>query len=549
MVLMVGLSLGLGVSVGQAQARQALQDPPAPKTPVPWFMEVAQEVKGTAQGVGRTVGRGVQGAFRGVQKWFSPFSPDLETETGPASVYVSRANRRGLIYRPGSPGSEPIRLPAFTPELSAPGYVWSLETAIARALVANPALVEAKLMVQRQKGVEVEVGSKRLPQMAILASGERRDPDSIDRSRGELILPPSSRTAIADRSYDLRVEVRQVLFDGGGVSNSLKRERLQSLQTKMALQVAAYRTVALVKQHYEGVLFREVALGNVKRRETSLRQIAEWTQRRWKLGEQPELEYLRAATELKLAQADGVRAESELRHARIGFARQLYLPVDETKGPSYVLSGELAPKTTALALDEAISLAVANRLDLQSGKLQVQAAEFTLKAIRSEALPRLDIVAGYGQRSSYYDYHRQLEGWTVGVSGRWSLFDGHALKGRTQAYRSDQRVAQVRLENLDMQVRTEVVELFARLEQAQAALAAQAEAKSLAEKSLTHARRAYEVGQANLEQVLETENVLLRSQNAYAETVVTLNATLAQLEFGIGGVLPGGRDVGLEVMP
>ena len=78
MVLMVGLSLGLGVSVGQAQARQALQDPPAPKTPVPWFMEVAQEVKGTAQGVGRTVGRGVQGAFRGVQKWFSPFSPDLE---------------------------------------------------------------------------------------------------------------------------------------------------------------------------------------------------------------------------------------------------------------------------------------------------------------------------------------------------------------------------------------------------------------------------------------------------------------------------------------
>jgi outer membrane protein TolC len=66
---------------------------------------------------------------------------------------------------------------------------------------------------------------------------------------------------------------------------------------------------------------------------------------------------------------------------------------------------------------------------------------------------------------------------------------------------------------------------------------------------LVHARRAYELGQANLEQVLETENVLLRSQNAYAETVVTLNATIAQLEFGVGGVLPGGRDVGMEVLP
>jgi outer membrane protein len=541
------LAMSLGSSVGRmADERKE----------VPWYQDVAADVKDTAQGVGQSVTRGMQGAYRGLQwvgrgvgSFFSPLSPDLDPVMGPASVYQRRPNRRGMIYRPGREVAPPISLPPPSPEVTAPGYVWSLETAIARALVANPSLVESRLMLQRQRGVEAEVGAKRLPQVAVLATADRRDPDSIDRSRSELTLPITSRTAIADRSFDLRVEVRQLLFDGGGVSNSVKREKLQTLQAKMALQVAAYRTVALVKQHYETVLFREVTLGNVQRRETSLRQIADWTERRWKLGEQPELEYLRAATELKLAQAEVVRAQSELRQARVGLARQLYLPTQDNRSPDLVLSGELSPKSVSLALDEAISLATANRLDLQSGKLQIKSAEHTVKAIKSDQLPKIEAVAGYGQRTSYYDYHRELEGWTVGVSGRWSLFDGHATRGRLQAYRAEQRVAQVRVENLDLQVRTEVVELFARLDQAKAALSAQAEAKALAEKSLVHARRAYELGQANLEQVLETENVLLRSQNAYAETVVTLNATIAQLEFGVGGVLPGGRDVGMEVLP
>lgn len=541
------LAMSLGVPTGRMDE--------AERKDLPWYQEVAAEAKDTAQGMGRTVNRGVQGAYRGLQwlgrgvgSFFSPFAPGLEPISGPASVYQRRPDRRGMIYRTGREVAAPLTMPPPSPEVTAPGYVWSLETAIARALVANPGIVEARLMLQRQKGVEVEVGAKRLPQLAITASADRRDPDSIDRSNNEILFP-STRTSIADRSYDVRVEVRQMLFDGGGVSNSVKRERLQTAQAKMALQVAAYRTVALVKQHYEAVLFRLATLENVKRREASLRQIADWTERRFKLGEQPELESLRAQTELKLAQSDLVRAESELRQARVGLARQLYLPVSDNKAPDMVLSGELSPKSVSLLLDDAISLAAANRLDLQSGKLQIKAAEHTVKAIRSDNLPKVEVVAGYGTRTSYYNYEREVKGWTVGVSGRWSLFDGHATRGRLQTYRTEQQVAQVRVENLDMQVRTEVVELFARLDQAKAALAAQTDAKALAEKSLVHARRAYELGQANLEQVLETENVLLRSQNAWAETVVTLNATIAQLEFGVGGVLPGNRDVGMEVLP
>lgn len=472
--------------------------------------------------------------------------PDRKDDEGPAAVLGARTGRRGIFFHKETPPT-PIRgLPGLSPELSAPGYIWNLDTAISRALVANPTLVEAKLMVERQISLAVEAGARGRPQVAITGGHDWRDRGALDRGPN----PNNQQTALADRSYDVRLEVRQLLFDGGGIANTIKREKLQTLQTRLALQLAAYRAVALVKQHYDAVLFRETTLANARRRELSVQQIADFTERRWKLGEQTEIGHLRAQTELRLAQADIVKSQRDLQQARIGFARQLYLPApEESQTISYTLSGELAPNTLTLPRDEAISLAVARRLDLQAAQIQVQLADAVVKAVKSDAYPKIEANVGYGYRSSYYDYRHDLDGWTAGISGRWPIFDGNAVKARTRAYRVEQRVTQVRLEDMELKVRTEVAELYGSLQLARSALVAQQEAKELAEKSLAFSKRAYELGQATLEQVLEMEEVLLRSQNAYAEAILTLNATVAQLEYSVGGALPGGRDVGPEVMP
>lgn len=484
------------------------------------------------------------------QRWYQTLLrkilPEHQEDTGPAAVLGVRTGRWGIFFPKDAPPPPMQGLPGLSPELSAPGYVWNLDTAISRALVANPTLVEAKLMVERQVSLAVEAGARGRPQVAITGGHDWRDPGSLDRGPN----PNNQQTALADRSYDIRFEVRQLLFDGGGIAYSVKREKLQTLQTRLALQLAAYRTVALVKQHYDAVLFREATLANAKRREQSLQQVADFTERRWKLGEQTEIDHLRAQTELRLAQADVVKSQRDLQQARIGFARQLYLPVpDASRSISFTLSGELAPTGLTLPRDEAISLAVARRLDLQSAQIQVQLADAVVKAVKSDAFPKIEANVGYGYRSSYYDYRHDLDGWSAGISGRWPIFDGNAVKARTRAYRVEQRVTQVRLEDMELKVRTEVAELYAGLQLARSSLDAQREARELAEKSLAYSKRGYELGQATLEQVLEMEEVLLRSQNAYAEAILTLNATVAQLEYSVGGALPGGRDVGPEVMP
>jgi len=493
--------------------------------------------------------RAAEGPAEPGQPWYRSLLrkilPDHRDDAGPEAVMSGRQGRRWIFFRKETPAAPLRGLPGLSPELSAPGYVWTLDTAISRALAANPALVEAKLMVERQTNLAVEAGSRRRPQVAVTGGQDWRDPNSLDA--GPNVTNP--RTALADRSYDIRMELRQLLFDGGGISNSVKSEKLKTLQTRLALQLAAYRTVALVKQHYEAVLFREATLANARRREESVRQIAEFTERRWKLGEQTELDHLRAQTELRLAQADIVKAQRDRQQSRIDFARQLYLPPPGDSMTSFTLSGRLEPDSFKLPRDEAISLAVARRLDLQSAQLQTQIADAVVRAVRSDAFPKIEANAGYGYRSSYYNYKRDLDGWSAGISGRWPIFDGNAVRSRTRAYQAEQRISQVRLEDMDLKVRTEVADLYGGLELARASLSAQEEARVLAEKSLAYSKRGYELGQATLQQVLEMEEVLLRAENARAEAVLTLNATVAQIEYTVGGALPGGRDVGPEVMP
>lgn len=493
--------------------------------------------------------RNLTGWIKPAWDWLTPrrsgFRPFWEeSEMGPASVYRPRTGRRGVFYRSG--GAESVELdglPDLSPDVRVPGYSWTSDTALSRALVANPDIAAARYALLRQEGLEMDSRSRRLPQVSVTGAYEVRESRLIDRA------PVFSPTAVASKSHDVRIELRQMLFDGGASANALKRERLQTLMMRYSLQLAAYRTAALVKQGYDAVLLRQDMVNHAVQKETSLRQIADFAARRFALGSMSELDSLRARTELKLAEADTWKARSGLLQAKVYLAQQMYLPLTEDRLGDFTVTGELVPRDFTLPPAEAVALALERRLDLLAGSLQVKAAGHALQAIRSDLLPKLEVFANYGFRSSYYEENPQREGWTGGVAGRWSIFDGFGVKGRTRAYRADQRAAQARLDDLEVQVRTGLTELFGALQLGRTAVTAQTEAAALSEKSLSYARRAYELGQATLEQVLESETVLLRSRNARGDAILALNATVAQLEFSVGGVLPGERDVGIEVMP
>ena len=432
-----------------------------------------------------------------------------------------------------------VFLPAFgAPKGVAPAAalpaVWTLPAALDRAMQANPELVSARLEVEREEGARWQVRARMLPRVSAVASTDERDSSLIDRSPSEFNQPPSQRSAVAKWGYDVRIEVRQMVFDGLATSNLVERQRLRREQAELRIASVANEVVTAVRQSYDAVLVRRAQLAAETQRVADLSQLADYAARKQAVGEIAELDLLNARSLLETARAEQADIERELTLAEQQFARLLQLP--ESAGP-IALDGEFAVRTFEMEYSTAAALAFKRRPDLESASLAVEASRRQLKALNGDLLPRFDAFASWSNRSSYYDSSRTLDGWTIGATGNWSLFDGGDSRGKRRIALAERRLAEVKLDDLELQIGSRLRELYQALAQTRKTMSAQENGRQFATRAFQAARRLYENGQTSLEKVLQAQMISRQADNRYLEAVFRYNVTVAQIEQAIGGAV------------
>lgn len=417
---------------------------------------------------------------------------------------------------------------------SAAMATWTLERSLARAIEANADVLMAKHEFERQEGMRLQVRARLLPTLAASGGANERGQGLVDESPLQRLQPPSPETAVALYSYDVRLEVRQLLFDGFSSWHQLKRQQLVSKQSFLTLQTTVIRTASQVRQAFDAVQMRTSLAAAERRRVEEFEQLVEWTKRKHAVGDIPEFELLRAEAELQSARAEQAESARALGQAEQAFRRLLQI---SDGGEPLRLEGSFAAREFKLPLGEAISRAKANRPDLEGASVAVEAARRNERAMNGRYLPRVEVFASYGSRSSYYNSAVRLEGMTFGAVGQWSLFEGGASRGQRVVLRAERRAAEDRLTDAEHQITSRLRELYAGLEQARVALEAQTKSVSLSARASRDARRLYEVGQASLEQVLQSGMTSRRAESRFGEAVFTYNSIVADIEFSVGGQL------------
>lgn len=463
-----------------------------------------------------------------------PPPPSRWIDSRPATKRTGRSLLPPPLIDERSP--YPVPLPSVEPQPDGTQvHVWTLADALQRAMEANPDVVEARHRIEGQEGVRLQVQARLLPQVSGVATFDEREERLIDRSAFELGQPPSRQTAVAQQSYDARLEIRQLVFDGFSSWNQIKRQKLLERQAYLSLQNVASRTASLVRQVFDAVLMRQQILETEQRRIEGLQQLVEVTRRKRAAGEIPEFEQLRAETELQSAQADLAQAKRGLLEAEETFRRLLQVPAT---GERLRLEGTFGQRHFTMDFRAAVEAARAHRSDLESAQLQVEASKLQQRSILGLFSPSVELYASYGTRSSYYDFNRALDGWTVGVMGRWNVFDGGENFGRLKSQRAERRIAESQLAEIQHQIDSQLSELFEGLAQTGEAIAARRKTLDLADRALHQARLLYDAGQASLEQILQAELSQRRAQNGLFEAVFGYNATVAQIEYATGATLP-----------
>lgn len=430
---------------------------------------------------------------------------------------------------PFAPDAAP--LPDVPKLLDRDGHAWTIEEALARALEANPDVQVALANVQHQAGVQLQSTALLLPRIGITGTADWRDPAMIDRSPDEITREHSGQsvTPITTRGYSAQVEMRETVFDGFASWAQVKRASLMKKKAAVDARDTYLKVASQVRQAFDAVLIRQAFLKTRRDGAHDMAHLAEVAKKRFQAGEISEYESLRAEAAQRSAEADLAQAQADLTKSEATFCGMLYIaqPADGLK-----LAGTVEPVQFHETFDSALFRAKRDRLDLKSAELQLEAANRAVAVTaRSGLLPRIDAYVNYGTRSSYYDVNRQLDGWSLGLTGNWNIFDSGQTLGNIRTQRADRRAAEIRLADTQRQIGADVHQLFAGLSQTKSVLDSQATARDLAERSVREARKLYEVGRVSLEEILNTEMAYRQALLGWLGAVYSYNATVYQLDY------------------
>ena len=412
--------------------------------------------------------------------------------------------------------------------------IWTISGAIERALSVNPDIQLADALMERQRGLKVQVRGDLLPTMRLIGSANGRDEELIDRNPDELSQVPSEQTAITQDAYSGSVEFRQVVFDGFKRLNRFQQESLIYKGTKANSVDTERKIISYVKQAFDQLLFT-ISVVDIRRKTVATYEnVLEIAQKKKAAGDVTAYEILRVRSELQSAIAELAESESNVIKAEQFFRRLLVLPQSTDPLKDRVkLNGELENLSFDLSFGKSLGLALANRGDLHAARYQLEAAKKGVNAANGEWLPMIEVFANYSLRSSYFDENTELQGWTIGAVGQWNIFDGFKRGGTIVFQKAEARAAQIRYQQLEYRITSHIQELYAQISQYRSVINYHRISMDLGNESLQQAERLYEVGQVGLEKVLDAQITLSRSQINLSRSLFDYNIAISQIEYAI----------------
>lgn len=257
----------------------------------------------------------------------------------------------------------------------------SLVDAIILAYQNNPTL-------QAQRA-SVRVADEGVPQAA---SGWRPTVEILGDG-GAITEENSGSTSNSDTRgrYSGNLRVTQNLFSGGGTVADIRRAENSVRAERARLAVTEQDVLLSVVRAYMDV-FRDAAVLrlNINNEKVLARQL-EATRDRFNVGEVTRTDVSQAEARLSRATADRIQAEGDLQIGRGVFVQVVGQPPEDLTKPPTV-------RDLPSSREEAIAMAQDNNPVVTAALFDERAAQENVKVVRSELLPKVDVV-GEGGRS------------------------------------------------------------------------------------------------------------------------------------------------------
>ncbi len=419
-----------------------------------------------------------------------------------------------------------VFLSTYTSAQNAPSRL-TLDQAMRSALAKHPSLQRALHLTGAAKERVREAQAGIMPSLAIQSTA----------TNGPAGAPAMGLQGLAGdplkKHYGTGLNLIQPIYDFGRTQHLSASRRMLEGSAREDEDIQRAAVLLNVQAAYMNVLRAQQLVGvqqdNVRQRSETLRQAQAFAD----AG-------LKADVDAQLARANLADARVALIAAqngvRAGFAA-LNNAMGETKLTEYEL--EPSKQATDIAVSSAESLmtrALEQRPEMLGAGFQVRAADQSVRAARSELLPRLDGIGsvGYINPSKLISDNKPF---AVGAAVTIPIFTGGLVEGKIAEEKQKREAVVAGKSELEEAVKLQVARAWLTVQTREEQLKATQEQLTAANSSLQQATERYRLQLNTFVEVITAEVAATRARAAMVDATYDLELARADLNWAIGATV------------
>jgi len=376
-----------------------------------------------------------------------------------------------------------------------------LRAAIGYALQHNYAILQSREMIRQQEGAIVQVSSQQIPNVS--ATGE------LSRNAAAI-----SQTYPAETQFwNVTLKATQTLYAGGGVQSAIKGARLSRDAAAYDLQTTIDTALLDVRTKFYNVILARAKIGVEEENVKLYQHQLDDTKNQFDTGTVSNFEVLRAKVYLANAQPALITARNDYRIAIEQLRQSLGTPVSAVF-PEVV--GDLDFQEANIDPAAAVASAHEHRPELMRLDKLEASNEQALTTARSTFYPSVQAVGEYQwdgfQFADPAIGSQTANGWTIGLSSTWAIFDGRLTDGKVRQAKSLLEQARLSKASEELEVDLEVRQALSSLQESAELVAASRQTIDQSAEALRLADAKYHAGSATQLDVLTSQVALTQAK-------------------------------------
>lgn len=417
---------------------------------------------------------------------------------------------------------------------------WTLRSCIDYALENNITIQRNRISAESAEEDVKSAKADFLP--SITGSISQRIVNRPNDTNGTIISGDDITTSESKTSYNgsYGIDASWTLYNGGQRLNTYKQQKLNNRIAELSIEESANTIEENITQLYVQILYSAEAVKvNESTLEVSKAQFARG-QEQFNVGSIAASDLAQLEAQVSSDNYQLVTSQATLQDYKLQLKQLLELDGDfemDLYIPELDDSSVLIPLP---AKDDVYNAALSLRPEIQSGKLNVDASDLSIKMARAGYIPSLSLTAGIGSNNANgndFSFSEQIkQNWnnSIGLTVSIPIFDKRQTKSAINKAKLQKQTSQLDLLDEQKTLYRTIENLWLNANSAQQQYVAAKENLKSTQTSYELVNEQFNVGMANTVELLTEKNNLLsaQQQTLQAKYTAILNAELLRFYQG-----------------